>query len=267
MLSTLGKYSSIAAVENATAAEYQAFLLQNFGPAGAKLVGKYYPLSLFEAANGNDTGLAVVQATSVVDTYFHFKCPGYAGAVEAARNNIPVWTYEFTHNSTCVWLNTMSQAAASEYGASHTAELPYLFGNMYFNFTSPCNDTTDEYRLGAQMRSLWTAMAENGDPSIDDISWPKFKITANGSSTPGMIFANSSEAGVIDYSACALWSEVRAMQLQNNGTAIVTPSSNSTIPTATASSTSTPTGGAATLSTTGGLVALSAIVMGLAVFA
>ncbi|CRG84094.1 Acetylcholinesterase 1 [Talaromyces islandicus] len=263
VLDTLAKYDSIALAENATAAQYKTFLVQNFGPAGAKLVENYYPLSLFEALTGNDTGLAVVQATAQVVTDAHFKCPGYQGAVEAAKRNIPVWTYEFTHNSTCVWLDTMSQAAIADYGATHTAEIPFLFGNLYFNFTSPCNSTPAEYRLGEQMRELWTAMAENANPSTDDVQWPAFKITANGSSTPGLVIGNSTEPGLIDFSACALWEEVNAMILANNGTAVITPSA-SARPTAT--STSTPTGGAPTLSTTGGLVG-AMLMMGLAIFA
>lgn len=265
-MTTLGHYSSIAAVENATAADYTAFLVQNFGNAAAKLVEKYYPLSLFEALSGNSTGLAVVEATGTVITDSHFKCPGYLGAVEAAQRKVPVWTYEFTHNSSCVWLDTMSQAAVSEYGATHTAELPYLFGTLDFNFSTSCNATPAEYRLGAQMRSLWTAMAENADPSTDAVSWPRFQITKNGSATPGLIIGNSTEAGLIDFSVCKLWDEINGMILAGNSTR--TTNSTTTTPSGrpTASSTSIPDSGAVTISSAGGLVALSVMLMGLAVF-
>jgi hypothetical protein len=157
----------------------------------------------------------------------------------------------------------MSQAAIADYGATHTSEIPYLFGNLQFNFTSFCNSTPEEYQLGKQMRGLWTAMAENANPSTDDVKWPAFEITANGSSTPGLVIGNSTEPGLIDFSACALWEEVTAMILANNGTAVVTPSTSAT-PTAT--STYIPTGSAATISTTGGLVG-AMLMMGLAVFA
>lgn len=156
----------------------------------------------------------------------------------------------------------MSQAAVSYYGATHTAELPYLFGNLDFDFTTSCNATSAEYHLGEQMRGLWTAMAENADPSTDAVQWPRFQITKNGSSTPGLIIGNSTEAGLIDFSACKLWDQVNDMILASNSTATTTtrPSSRPT-----GSSTSTPVSGAATIST-GGLITFSAVLMGLAVF-
>jgi hypothetical protein len=54
------------------------------------------------------------------------------------------------------------------------------------------------------MRKLWTEMAENGNPSTDDVQWPRFEVTANGSSTPGLIIGNSTVPGLIDYSVYQL---------------------------------------------------------------
>lgn len=99
-------------------------------------------------------------------------------------------------------------------------------------------------------------MAENADPSTNDVQWPRFEITANGSSTPGLIIGNSTEPGLIDYSVCQLWAAVNATILASNATATGTP---------TASSTSRPTGGAGTISASGVSIALSALLMGLAV--
>lgn len=207
VLDTISQYPSTQAIERATAAQYQTFLSDDLGVA-AHLVGKYYPLSLFQASVGNSTGWAVFEAMATVLTDAHFKCPGYKGLLEAARKIISVWTYEFTHNSSCVWLDTMEQSAISVYGATRTAERPYLFGNLEFDLNTNCNSTPTEYILGKQMRKLWTAMAENGNPSTDDVQWPRFEVTANDSSTPSLIISNSTVPGLIDYSVCPLWAKV-----------------------------------------------------------
>ncbi|PCG98453.1 Carboxylesterase, type B [Penicillium occitanis (nom. inval.)] len=256
VLDTASQYPGIQAIESATAAQYQTFLSDDFG-AAAQLVGDYYPLSLFQASVGNSTGWAVFEAISTVLTDAHFKCPGYQGLLEAARKNISVWTYEFTHNSSCVWMDTMEQSAISVYGATHTAELPYLFGNLDFDFNTSCNSTPTEYSLGKQMRKLWTAMAENGNPSTDDVQWPRFEVTANGSSTPGLIIGNSTVPGLIDYSVCQLWAKVNATILSSNATATGRP---------TASSTSLSTNGAGNITGTKACAVFSGMLMVLAVF-
>lgn len=119
------------------------------------------------------------------------------------------------------------------------AKLPYFFGNLDFDFNTSCNATPAEYSLSKQMRKSWTAMTENGNPSPDDVEWPQFEVTANGSSTPGLVIGNSTVPGLIDYSICKSWSAVNATILASNATATGTP---------TPSSTSTPTSGTATIS-------------------
>ncbi|KAJ5082004.1 hypothetical protein N7532_011047 [Penicillium argentinense] len=157
-----------------------------------------YPLSLF-----NSSESPVVAAISTVITDAEFRCPGYHMAVLDRRKNMPAWMYEFIQNSTCVWLSTIEQEFASAYGASHTAELPYVCGNLHFDFTcrnTTCTGTSAEYDLSKQMRSLWTAVAEIGKPSTDDITWPEFQLSTDGSESPSMIFGNSSVPGSLDFS-------------------------------------------------------------------
>ncbi|KAF9890629.1 hypothetical protein FE257_005760 [Aspergillus nanangensis] len=221
MMSALSRYNSIPKIKSATPAAYTSFLQGNFGRA-ARLVEHYYPLSLFKS-----TQFPVIAAIETVITDAEFKCPGYQSAVQAAQKNMPAWIYEFTHNSSCVWLSTMQQAYVSVYGAAHTAELPYVFGNLDFDFpdqNTTCTGTPAEWDLSKEMDSLWTAMAENGNPSTEDIHWPSFEITATGADTPGMIFGNSSTPGAIDFSPCKLWARVDAMLSGNNATATATPS-------------------------------------------
>jgi hypothetical protein len=74
---------------------------------------------------------------------------------------------------------------------------------------------------------------------------------------PVSSLAIQTEPGLIDYSVCQLWAAVNATILASNATATGTPM---------ASSTSRPTGGAGTISASGVSIALSALLMGLAVF-
>ncbi|KAJ5623871.1 hypothetical protein N7510_000180 [Penicillium lagena] len=262
--------------KNLTPSLYKNFLRDNFGGA-AGLIEKYYPLSMFEAFAGGDTHFGVLYAISQVITDSDYKCVAYEGLVSAARKNIPVWTYEYTHNNTCPWLGTLKQLQGNAeemalVGATHTAEIPFVFGNMN-NQPLPggtCNATEAEDSLSKQMMSLWTAMAENADPSTDAIQWPRFTLEKNASS-PGLIFADSTLSGQVDYKSCLLWAKVFDLIEGGNGTATATttPSSGGIKPTASATTASTsrvsasntpPANGAATtMPATGGLLALGAL--------
>ncbi|KAH8694181.1 Carboxylesterase [Talaromyces proteolyticus] len=255
----------------ASPSAYSDFLRKNFGSA-ASLVGKYYNLSAFEAAIGNasssgvlpisNTGLAVLAAMTAIITDSTYRCPAYYGAAQGTRKNIATWTYEFTHNSTCMWLDTIDQKYTAYFGAIHTAEIPFVFGNLDNSYlpNGTCNSTATEYQLSEQIMDLWTAVAENADPSTDAIQWPRFQ-TAKNLSTPGLIFGESAVSGTVDYTGCDLWDQINASMMSSNATATGTPTPSSP----TASSTTVPTSGAAPiLPTTGGLLAFSLAVMGLA---
>lgn len=127
--------------------------------------------------------------------------------------------------------------ALSLEGATHTAGIPFVFGNMDGQPLPGglCNATGAEYRLSEQMMSLRTAMAKNSDPSTDAIQWPRFSLGRNASS-PGMTFANSTLSDEIDYSICQnLWSKLYITLGAKNGTATTTPASGSGKPTVTQS--------------------------------
>lgn len=187
-----------------------------------------------------------------------YRCPAWYGAAQATRNNISAWTYEFTHNSTCTWLWTISEDEVSYIGGAHTSELPFVFGNLDNSYlpNGTCNSTSAEYRLGAQMMDSWTAMAENADPSTEAVNWPQFQNTKN-LSTPGMVFGNSSVAGTISYEYCDMWIQVNEILSASNATA---SGSNGN---ATSSSVPTMANGATTvLPTTGSFLVLSVMLMG-----
>lgn len=272
-LDAITKYPSAKLIANLTAADYKAFLQGDFGPA-AQMIEKYYPLSLFESAVkklGLTAGSGVLEAIAQVLTDAHFKCPTYHSAMHTARNGNPVWAYEFTHNSTCAWLDTLVPIAddLSVMGAAHTAEIPFVFGNLNFSYPNEhytCSGSQAEWDLSKEMISLWTAMAEDGNPSTEAIQWPTFQITSTGSNTPGMIFGNSSTPGQIDFSVCKLWAQVSAMLDGRNTTATAqTPSSSSAKPTASPTSSFSTSDGVTSSPSIGGSIFLSTVLMGAAI--
>ncbi|KAJ5980436.1 hypothetical protein N7481_007734 [Penicillium waksmanii] len=253
-----------------TEAGYGDFLKANYGPM-ASTVEKYYPLSKFVSLGDK----AVLGAISKVITDSDYMCPGFRGAIATARNNVPTWAYEFIHNTTCAWMETVAQDDVSELGATHTAEISYVFGNMAFDLSGrdSCNSTAAEYHLSNQMVSLWQAMAENAAPSTDAIKWPRFQPSKNGT-TPGLFFANSIGPGTIDFSACQLWDKVNTVLSATtnstssesaSGTAKASSTANAS---GTAKATSSPThqiGSAGTI-LPGGLLALSVLLLHMTVF-
>jgi para-nitrobenzyl esterase len=201
---------------------------------------------MFEALAGGNTHYGVLYAIAQVITDADYKCVAYEGLVSAARKNIPVWTYQYTHNNTCPWLGTLKQLQGHPeemalMGATHTAEIPFVFGNMN-NQPLPggtCNATEAEDHLSKQMMSLWTAMAEKANPSTDAIQWPQFTLEKN-SSSPGLIFSDSTLSGQVDYEICKLWTKVYNLIEAQNGTATATPIHDNGKPTASPSATPRP---------------------------
>ncbi|OOQ86520.1 putative carboxylesterase [Penicillium brasilianum] len=271
-MDTITKYPSAELIANLTAADYTAFLQGDFGPA-AQIIEKYYPLSLFESAVaelGLTAGSAVFEAIAQILTDAEYKCPTYQGAASTVRNSNPVWTYEFTHNATCAWLDTLVPIAddLSFIGAAHTAEIPFVFGNLNFSYPEEnytCSGSKAEWDLSNDMIGLWTAMAENGKPSTKAIQWPQFNITSTGSNTPGMVFGNSSTPGNIDFSVCKLWAQVSALLDGRNATATAKSSSTSSVtPTASPTSSFAVSGGVTVAPSIGGSIFLSTVLMGAA---
>ncbi|KAK4862195.1 hypothetical protein LT330_003333 [Penicillium expansum] len=263
-----------------TTSLYKDFLRKNFGNA-ASLVGKAYLPSLFKseakaiiAASDqfaeigyNMTSLEILLAMTQVITDSTYRCPAWYGAAQATRKNIPAWTYEFAHSPTCAWLYGILGSDVSLFGGAHTSEIPFVFGNLDNSYlpNGTCNSTVAEWHLGDQMMSLWTAMAENAEPSTKQIDWPRFQTQGKNLSTPGLIFENDTVSGTIDYTGCDLWIQVNAMLAASNATTSGTPTAVTGNPTSSPSSTHI-NGAMTLLSKTEGYLALSVLLMVLSAF-
>lgn len=207
-----------------TAENYTTFLQDSFGSAAA-FVEEYFPLSAF-----NSSPFPAFTAISTVLTDSTYKCSAYRGLNRAVEKNIPVWTYLFSHIPPCSWLSVLPQQAVPLVGATHTAELPYVFGNLIglpapngtCNSTSSADVAISEFMIGA-----WTSMAANGDPSRDGISWPAYGGPLK---SLGINFNNSTSAGAINYTVCEFWDQVNQMILNSTSSGNSTGISNTTAP-------------------------------------
>lgn len=185
-----------------TPAVYAAYLNSTFGPAGAALVNARYPVSAFSSA-----AYPAFEATVEVATQIGFLCPAYHGLMRANQVGTPVWTYLWSEAPTCPWYNSFDASVLPIFGAAHTAEIPFVFGNTYDNAppNGNCNFTAAEDSLSAEFIGFWTGMTA-GNPGS---SWPQFTTSAS----MGLNVLNGSSAatpGVVDYSVCSFWSQVNA---------------------------------------------------------
>jgi len=160
---------------------------------------------------------------SAVVTDYAYKCSAHRGALLASQRGVPVYTYAFNHTPSCSWEPSISNdpQALALLGATHTTEIPFVFGNLD-GFPLPngnCSFNAAEKAISAQLIEAWTAMAASGAPNTSDVQWPLF--TVNG--TQGVnVNATGVFVGAVDYSVCEqLWNKIDAGILQSalNGTA------------------------------------------------
>jgi hypothetical protein len=191
----------------ATAANYSAFLVTNFGAAGAALVNASFPLSL---SAFQDSGVPAYAAIQTVYTYASYSCPTRRGLLGAAARGVPTYAYQFVHTPSCSWFpgENLSAADLAGLGPTHTAELPFVFGHTR-NLPPPagnCSFNAAEQALSQTMMAAWTAMAGTGSPSASYAPWPAW----NASAGLGWIIDNTTTIGALDYSVCDLFDEINA---------------------------------------------------------
>jgi carboxylesterase type B len=184
-------------------ANYSAFLNTNFGPA-ASLVAKEYPLSL---PAFNSTSFPEFEAINTILTQTQFHCPVYQAMLKAQANNIPVYTYLNSHTPSCQWSSILKTAALPLAGATHTSEIPYIFGNGV-GLPLPggnCSFTAQEHAISEDLIAAWTSMAMTGTPSVQGgIQWPQWE----NSTSMGVSIANDATVGAVNFSQCAFWNMI-----------------------------------------------------------
>lgn len=190
--------------KNLNASDYSSFLTSNFGPLAPR-VAEAYPLSLFTSYP--NPAYAAIEA---VYTDYSYKCPAYRGLLQAVKNGVPTWTYEFNHTLSCTWVSTIPQQIVPILGPTHTEEIPLIFGNTD-NLPLPngtCNLNDQEKTLSKELIAAWTSMASAGNPGP---KWPAYEPSAS----RGIVINNVTTIKKIDYSACKFWEKIYAAELKN----------------------------------------------------
>ncbi|KAE8449434.1 hypothetical protein EG329_008042 [Mollisiaceae sp. DMI_Dod_QoI] len=216
----LGQYLST----NISSDEYNSFLQDNFG-AAAQTVAQYYSLSTFSASP-----FPAFSAMSTIITDVSYFCPAYRALNLAAQNGIPAWTYLFSHTPSCLWYqNLFPPQALPLVQATHTAEIPFVFGNVN-NLPLPngtCNFSPDEEAISKALMSAWTSMAATGNPSSSDLEWPSWNATQS----LGINIVNSTTVGVVNYTACEFWDAIdKSLNFTSSGNASANATTTATTP-------------------------------------
>ena len=202
-LFALGTYLSVEISE----ANYSIFLTDNFGPA-ASIVANQYPLTL---PVFNSTGFPAFAAISTIITEAQFRCPAYQAMLKSQSNNIPVYTYLNSHIPSCQWTTDLPAIAIPFVNATHTSELPYVFGNGV-GLPLPngtCNISAQENAISETLIAAWSAMASTGNPSVQGLQWPRW----NNNTGMGVNIVNATSVGAVDYSQCGFWDMIDNMYL------------------------------------------------------
>ncbi|KAH8205506.1 hypothetical protein TruAng_000412 [Truncatella angustata] len=179
--------------------DYDDFLTYNFGPLAPK-VNETYSVDKF-----NSSQYPYFAAMSTILGQVSYKCPAYRALLASEKNGVPAWTYEFSHEPSCAWYASIPYSILSYVGATHTAEIPFVF-NTTHNMPLPggnCTFTTAEQSLAAAMSEAWTSMADSGSPGAKS-DWPQW----TGNSSAGVNIDVSMVVGTVDYKSCLFWDAI-----------------------------------------------------------
>ncbi|KAL9085456.1 MAG: hypothetical protein Q9165_007606 [Trypethelium subeluteriae] len=208
----------VTGISNLTNKDYLDFLNVNFG-SFASTISQEYPLSSFNNS--------VFEAMSIVVRDYTFRCPAYRGASLAAARGVPVWTYIFNQTPSCPWAEGQPSDSLRLLGASHTAEIAFVFGEVS-GLPQPngnCSFDEGERNISAYMQSSWTNMARNASPG----DWPNFSPN----STLGINFQDDAiMPGPVDYTMCTFWDKIDLAVLKAAGASNTTIAGNGSSTTA-----------------------------------
>jgi para-nitrobenzyl esterase len=136
-----------------TAEEYQAVLLERYGPAAPEVEARY-PLDEFDSPQ--DALIRVYGDSRLV-------CTTYSLAARLAAKRNRTYVYNFARIIPLPFVSLL------DLGAFHGAEIPYVFGSM------PLPAAATDGAIRDWMQEYWTRFAARGVPRATKASgWPRF---------------------------------------------------------------------------------------------
>jgi para-nitrobenzyl esterase len=173
-----------------TDANYQQMIASTLGvnDVRAAAIALEYPTTAYPSA-------PIAFSTLVSDS--NFACPALQ-VDQWTSTRVPTFTYEFDDDAAPPRYGVLSPSVAT-----HTSELPYLFGLPDAPIQAPF--TADQQTLAAGMRAAWTSFAATGDPSTPGLPWPSFNEAGHGLSlvSPQPVV----DTGFAARHHCSFWDE------------------------------------------------------------
>eukprot|EP00747_Dinoflagellata_sp_TGD_P075739 gnl/TRDRNA2_/TRDRNA2_158854_c1_seq2.p1 gnl/TRDRNA2_/TRDRNA2_158854_c1~~gnl/TRDRNA2_/TRDRNA2_158854_c1_seq2.p1 ORF type:complete len:333 (-),score=50.52 gnl/TRDRNA2_/TRDRNA2_158854_c1_seq2:22-921(-) len=141
----------------ATAGQIECTFSKAFGGDKAKTVLQLYTPAAEPGVDNRDCFSDLVS-----DMVYH--CVDRAIALAMANHSWHPWVYTWKHQPACPYVP----------GASHTAEMAYVFNNqheVYKSYNWTCDLSQEELKLGALVSKMWADFAKNLKP---DPAWMPF---------------------------------------------------------------------------------------------